>query len=143
MPRWRLSSSGPAKLGAAALPAPSGWAGGWQSRGQVSGSPGTVRVPAPAPMPGTDRSLAAMANAGNIGLPSSDFTYWLPGIYFQRGPREHAPVSVQSDNQMPVPALGPNGKPAIMSVRPVFLGQFQVRQPNVAAFYPTVRPRQG
>ena len=56
-----------------------------------------------------------MANAGNIGLPSSDFTYWLPGIYFQRGPREHAPVSVQSDNQMPVPALGPNGKPAIMS----------------------------
>jgi len=134
MASWRLtanSSGAPAKAAGALLPVPAHDAGGWQSRGPISGSPGTTAISAPAPVPITDRSLAAMANAGNIGLPSSDFSVWYPSVYYQRA-TERAPVSVQSDNQMPVPAIDPRGKPGVVMPGPVMLGQYQVANPHVA-----------
>lgn len=141
MARWRLSSSGPAKLGAAAVPVPAKDAGGWQSRGPVWGSPGTSRIPAPYP--------AAIPQGRKFVVSAPQFTsmqapaYWLPGIYYAR-PASRAPVSVLSDNQMPVPAVPYRAVPASqLAVSPTFLGQYQVRQPKVVAHYPAVRPRRG
>jgi hypothetical protein len=36
---------------------------------------------------------------------------------------------------MPVPAIDPRGTPAVMSHRPVFLGQQQVAQPRAVTSY--------
>lgn len=141
MSRWRLTSLGPAKLGAAVIPVPAKDAGGWSSWGPVWGSPGTSRVPAPRP--------AAVPQGRKFVVSAPQFTsmqapeYWLPGIYYTR-PASRAPVSVLSDNQMPVPAIPYQGKPSTaMAVKPVFLGQIQVRQPKVVAHYPAARPRRG
>jgi hypothetical protein len=63
---------------------------------------------------------------------------WYPSVYYERGHLEHAPVSVLSDNQMPVPAISPQGRPAVGMSRPTFLGQYQVQQPKVAPVYPAL-----
>jgi hypothetical protein len=96
----------------------------------------------------TDESLAARAQTGWIGLPSSLFSFWRPGFWYTDS-TEHAPVSVLSDNQMPVPAVDPRGlagsggglgssrwaQEAVVMPGPVMLGQRQVRQPRVAPKY--------
>lgn len=143
MSSWRLSALGASgragqKLRGALLPVPAKDAGAWSSRGRVYGSPGTVRISAPAPFPGTDSSLAAMANAGNIGEPSSKFGWWTPSVYFTAS-REHAPVSVYSDNQMPVPAIDPRGRPGVVMPGPIMLGQTQVANPRVAPKFLDIR----
>lgn len=139
MSSWRLSAlpaSGRAnqKLRGALLPIPAKDAGGWQSRGPVYGSPGTTRITAPAPFPGTDLSLVAQSMEGNIGEPSSKFSWWTPGVYWVRATRNgsRAPVSVFSDNQMPVPAVDPRGRPGVVMPGPIMLGQTQVANPRVA-----------
>lgn len=124
----RFASHGPADHpGAAGLvPVPARNAGSFQSWGEVDGSPGTLGIPAPRP--------AAVPQSWNRALHrSSDAPdVWFPGIYFQRGPASRAAVSVLSDNQMPVPAGDPRGRPAVMLARPVFLRQRQVRTPHVS-----------
>lgn len=161
----RISMVGPGqaqaarKLGAASIPMPAWDAGGWSSRGRVNGSPGVRPIPAPAPAatPGRDRTAIAMT--GNIGLPSALFDSWFPSVYFcylENLP----PVSVYSDNQMPVPARdprgvtaqgpigqSPGGPPGPRSansygiVMPGILnrGQRQVKQPRVTPSYPRWR----
>jgi len=137
MPSWRLSALGAgSKIRAALLPVPAVDAGAWQSRGPISGSPGITRIPAVAPLPRVDSELTALANAGNIGLPSSAFNYWLPGVYYA-WPASRAPVSVFSDNQMPVPAIDPRGLPAVVMPGPVMQGQRQTSTPRVAPKFPT------
>lgn len=125
------------RLRAALLPVPAAGAFSYQSRGPVYGSPGTTRIPAPAPLPWTDSSAVAQAQTGNIGEPSMKFSWWTPGVYFQRpqGQPFGPPVSVLSDNQMPVPAVDPRGVPGIVMPGPVMLGQNQVTQPRVAVKY--------
>lgn len=117
--------------GAAGLaPVPASDARAYQSRGIIDGSPGTRMIPAPAPsaVPQSfNRALHRSSDAPN---------WWRPSVYFQRGRLEHAPVSVVSDNQMPVPAVDPRGTPAVMSRRPVFLGQTQVSATRVTSRYP-------
>jgi hypothetical protein len=136
MAGWRIATigAGVAKAGPALLPVPSPLAQAFQSRGPVCGSPGTRRIPAPAPLPVIDSSFVAMAQSGQIGLPSSVFSYWTPGIYYAR-PASRAPVSVLSDNQMPVPATDPRGKPGVVMPGPVLTGQRQVANPRVAPKY--------
>ena len=153
MSSWRLSALPAAgranqKLRAALLPVPSGWAQGFQSRGPVTGWPGTVRITAPAPMPGTDSSLAAQALAGNIGEPSSKFSWWTPSVYYTRLEQPYlngsvAPVSVLSDNQMPVPSVDPRGMPGVVMPGPVMLGQTQVGNPRVAPKFMNRRATRG
>lgn len=149
MPSWRLSSNGPGpddrrasvKIAAALLPVPAHDAGAWQSRGQVSGSPGTARIPAPPPnVPANNR--VAQAQTGWIGLPSSDFSYWRPAVYYT-WPASRVKVSVFSDNQMPVPAVNPAGHPVVAMPGPVMLNHFQVPNPRVASRFPPLskRPR--
>src|SRR5215469_3323020 len=114
MATWRLATLAGGmgqKLRGAALPVPAVDAGAWKSRGPVVGIPGTMRIPAPAPVPQADSNLVAKAQTGWIGLPSSQFSYWLPGIWYTPKPGSRAPVSVFSDNQMPVPAVDPRGVP--------------------------------
>lgn len=144
MPSWRLSAIGPSrtdvalKVRPALLPVPAHDAGAWQSRGPVSGSPGILPIPAPAPFPTAEMDATSLAQTGWIGLPSGDFSYWRPSIYIQY-PVSRFHGSVFSDNQMPVPAIDPRGVPAVVMAGVLHLGQFQVRQPRRAVRYPSMR----
>jgi hypothetical protein len=113
-------------LGAAIVPVPAQLGEAYQSWGEVVGCPGTAVIPAPNPaaVP-QDYSHTALHKSSDG--PQS----WRPGIYYQPKLASTPPVSVYSDNQMPVPALTPAGKPAIQMRRPLFLGQRQVGQPAV------------
>lgn len=119
----RISSSGPAgRLGAAMIPLPAHDVGSWSSWGPVTGSPGTTDIPAPRPC-GVPESYAFTALHKSSDAPD----YWKPGIYFQRKPPHTASCMARySDNQMPVPAGTPSGKPAVMARNPTFLGQRQI-----------------
>ena len=133
----RFASHGPADHPGAAglIPVPASPAQGYQSRGIIYGSPGVQRIPAPAPgaVPQDwNRALHRSSDAPN---------WWLPAIYLERGGLEHAPVSVRSDNQMPVPAIDPRGKPAVMSRRPVWRGQRQVRSDANLVQFPAMYRR--
>ena len=132
----RITTQGPAgRLGAAALPIPARDARAYQSRAIIDGQPGTQAIAAPRP--------AAVPQDWSVRLHNSAQApeVWYPSVYFERPPLERAPVSVLSDNQMPVPALTATGRPFIASVRPTFLGQTQVGQPRVAVSYPWLRGR--
>jgi hypothetical protein len=127
----RVTCQGPVnRLGAAALPVPARDAQAYQSWGITHGAPGTERIPAPAPpVPQAwNRALSRSSDAPDVIYPA---------LYFQHGRLAGTPpVSVTSDNQMPVPAVDPRGKPAVMSRGPVFLGQQQVGQPKTIPSFP-------
>jgi len=132
---------GPAKLGAAALPVPAKDAQGWQSWGPIWGSPGTNKIPAPYPagIPQGRKYVTGAPQFTSMQAPA----YWLPGIYYTR-PASRVAASTLSDNQMPVPAIPYQGLPSTqVAVKPVFLGQTQVRQPKVVPHFPSARPRRG
>jgi hypothetical protein len=143
MSRIRVTAAGPAEhAGAALVPVPARSARAFQSRGRIFGSPGVFQVPAPSPaaVPQDRTGLAQ----GNHHYRSSDAPgYMTPAIYYERpGPEgfEHAPVSVFSDNQMPVPALTPSGLPAapplwVAMGRPRLGGQHAVPNPAVTPRY--------
>jgi hypothetical protein len=141
MTRVVITSLGPAeKLGAAMVPVRAQRAGEYASRGIIDGQPGTQPIPAPRPggVPqDSHRALHRSSDAPPV---------WYPGVYYERpgdDGLEHAPVSVLSDNQMPMPALSPLGLPSVSMRRPRIGGQYQ--QPQVArvAFYPPLGGRPG
>jgi len=121
-------------MGAALLPVPAMDARAFQSRARVNGFPGTRRVPAPAP-DGVPQDRTGQANMGTRR--SADGPgFWTPGLYwYGPGGQSRAPVSVLSDNQMPVPAQNPLRLPAVVMPGPVILGQRQVSNPAVAPKY--------
>jgi hypothetical protein len=147
-----------AKLGPAALPVPVQDARAYQARGRIAGSPGTFPVPARSPVPLTGAAglesargragLGRVAQAsqgpasGGMYLDDTLTPYWFPSIYYTTVDGNLLPpVSVYSDNQMPVPAIDPRGLP----VRPAMAGfasrgQVQVANPRAAPWYPTTRP---
>jgi hypothetical protein len=132
MPSWRLSANGNATdIGAALMPVPAQDAGAWSSRGPVNGHPGTMAVAAPAPAGVPQDWSRRTSGSAQAGVPQSI----LPSLYWLDGPQEHAPVSTLSDNQMPVPAIDPRGKPGVVMPGPVMLGQQQVTQPRAIPKY--------
>lgn len=136
MPSWRISAmSSGTNAGAALVPVPAKDAGGWQARGLISGSPGTTPIASPRP--------GGVPQSWNRALHrSSDApAFWRPAVYFLCGPQVHAPVSILSDNQMPVPAVNPLLLPAVVMPGPVMQGQRQVRQPKIAPSYPNILGR--
>lgn len=129
MARIRVTSNGPANLGAAGIPLPVKDARSYQARGVIEGSPGVIPVAAPRP-DGVPQGWPRRLH-GSMDAPA----YWRPSVYYLAD-RPTVPVSVYSDNQMPMPALGPDGKPAIAFVRPVFLNQTQIGNAKRITKYP-------
>ena len=136
----------PAATGTWLLPAPGHDARAYQSWGTLTGQPGTMAVPAPDPASIPPGNLPTLGR-GNVAWPlrgklsSRDAPgFWLPAIYFQRllsNPRLAPNVSVVSDNQLPVPAIDPRGRPAVMAQRPARIGgRGQVMQPYVTNPWP-------
>jgi hypothetical protein len=129
MSRVVITSLGPAeKLGAAAIPIRARGASDYASRGMINGSPGTTPIPAPRPG-AVPQDGTALGINGGYHRSSQTAATWYPGVYYQDNrtdPPEHTPVSVLSDNQMPMPAVNPLGPPAAMMGRPRLGGQFQV-----------------
>lgn len=130
----KFLTQGPGEsLGAAALPIPAKIAQAFQSRGPVQGSPGTTAIPAPRP----GAVPQGVAFTGNPKHTSRDAPeVWFPGVYYtRRDAMSVAPVSILSDNQMPLPAIDPRGLPSVAQTPPVFLGQKQIMAtPQVPVF---------
>ena len=131
----RITSEGPtALLGAATVPVPARIGQGYQSWGQVVGCPGTDAIPAPPPA--AVPQGVRYRNAGSPLFASEEAPpSWRPSIYYQ--PHLAAPpnVSIESDNQLPIPASPPRGRPFVASRRPTFLGQQQVGWPVTVPAY--------
>jgi hypothetical protein len=128
----RVFANGPTnKTGAALVPIRASMAQAWQSRGPISGSPGTTPIAAPIPAAvSQDYPFQALHKSSNAPA------FWRPSVYYQASYKSCSNMSVESDNQMPVPAGTPNGKPAVMSRMPTFLGQQQVGAGNNVATFP-------
>ena len=140
MSRVAITSLGPAeRLGAAQIPVRAQGAASYQSRGIIAGSPGTQPIAAPPPpMP---QDTTPLAITGGYHRSSQVPGVWYPGIYYQNNsadPPEHAPVSVLSDNQMPMPALNPLGPPAVLMGRPRMGGQFQLQNRAAVPSFPNM-----
>jgi hypothetical protein len=140
MSRIVITSLGPAeKLGAAAIPIRAQGASSYASRGMINGSPGVVAVPAP--VQGIPQDTTPLGIIGGYHRSSQVAAVWYPGVYYQDNttdPPEHAPVSVLSDNQMPIPAINPLGPAAVMMGRPRLGGQFQVSRIAALPSYPNM-----
>jgi hypothetical protein len=129
--------------------------------GVLTGQPGTQWIPAPDPAAIPPGNLPTLGR-GNIAWPLRDKSSsrdapnaWLPVLYYQRiMPNDANPslpntgtsergvglgpaVSWVSDNQLPVPALDPRGKPAVMAQPPPRIGgRGQVAQPFSPVSWP-------
>lgn len=140
MTRVVITSLGPSELlGAAQVPLRVQSAQAYQSRGMIDGQPGTL--PIPAPPPPVPQDLTALAQDGGWHRSSDSPNAWYPGIYYQNNttdPPEAAPVSILSDNQMPMPALDPRGIPSVSMGRPRLGGQYQLANRAQMAAYPNL-----
>lgn len=99
--------------------------------GQVTGQPGTVAIPTgrPARSQGGDRTAQAMSGTARSSDAPDSFR---PNLYWQRPQRSFwpgagMPVSINSDNLMPVPATDPRGIPARLAMPIVQRGSRQVQ----------------
>lgn len=105
--------------------------GAQQYKDGLTGQPGTQSIPVLPVIPSPDigdkaqSGLSRSGDAPNVIYPN---LYWArPQGQFWPGAGQ--PVSVQSDNLMPVPAVDPRGTPARLSVPVVIRGQKQIVQP--------------
>ncbi len=105
--------------------------GAQQYKDGLTGQPGTQAIPVHPVIPSPDfGDLTLMGTSRSTDAPNMIF----PNLYWarpQRGywPGAGMPVSVQSDNLMPVPAADPRGIPARLSVPVIIRGQKQIVQP--------------
>lgn len=126
------------------LPARSFDAHAYQSWGILTGQPGTQWIPAPdaaAILTGNAPTLGRGPVAYNLRGKSSSRDspqQWLPALYYQRvlpnsptlpgGGTDSAGIGLGpnvshiSDNQLPIPAVDPRGKPAVMAQPPARIG---------------------
>lgn len=106
--------------------------GAQQYKDGLTGQPGTQAIPVKPVIPSPDAGdIAQMGLSRSSDAP--DVFY--PNLYYARPQRAFwpgagMPVSVQSDNLMPVPAADPRGIPARLSIPIVQRGQQQIRQPE-------------
>jgi hypothetical protein len=128
-PTGQAAAGSPA-LGSALMPVPARLGQGYQSWGKVSGNPGTDPIPAPYPAGVPQGILPRSLGSTDATSTSSDAPpVWKPGIYYQPKLASRFHGATDSDNQMPVPANGPSGKPAVMARTPRFTRQRQVAWP--------------
>lgn len=106
--------------------------GAQEYKAGVTGQPGTQPIPCdtswvPSPDVG-DKAQAGLSRSTDAP------PYFLPNLYYARPDREFwpgagQPISVRSDNLMPVPATDPRGIPARLARPIVQRGGQQIRQP--------------
>lgn len=89
--------------------------GAQQYKGAVTGQPGTAGIPTGPALVFQDPHFSAMAKTSD----APDVFY--PNQYYQRGLTNSAPVAIYSDNVMPIPAVDPRGRPAVLSNPPPLL----------------------
>jgi hypothetical protein len=107
--------------------------GAQQYKDGLTGQPGTQAIPVSTswvPAGGVS-GQAAMGRSRSGDAPG----YFYPNLYFARPQRAYwpgagQPVSVRSDNLMPVPAADPRGIPARLSFPVAQRGQQQISQPQ-------------
>lgn len=95
------TAAGLLPVAAGASPKALKW-GFWGAPGQLCGQPGTRRIAAP--RPALDRGSTSKALKG-LSSSSDAPEYFYPCLYYVEGYQEHAPVSLQRTNNMPVPAV--------------------------------------
>lgn len=105
--------------------------GAQQYKDGLTGQPGTQAIPVHPVVPSPDfGDIAQMGLSRSSDAPN----HFFPNLYWarpQRGywPGAGQPVSVQSDNLMPVPAVDPRGTPARLAVPIVLRGRKSIVQP--------------
>jgi len=102
--------------------------GAEQYKDGVSGQPGTQAIPVAPVVPSPDTGDLAMSGLSRSGDTRNVF---YPNIYYARPQRAYwpgagQPVSLVSDNMLPVPAVDPRGTPARLSYPVVQRGQRQI-----------------
>jgi hypothetical protein len=113
--------------------------GAMQYKDGLTGQPGTRQIPVTGPqLPGGPVAQALMGTARSSDAPA----FFLPNLYFARPQRDFwpgagMPVSVDSDNLMPVPATDPRGIPARLASPPSRRGRRDLRSvPPVISWPP-------
>lgn len=111
-------------------------ASGWvRYKGAVSGSPGTLAVPAPTGNTVPSPDVGDLAQGG-LHYSANAPDEWYPQKWYERsldgdgtmGPP--VPVRIYSDHMMPVPAVDPRGRGARLA-RPILQrGQTQISAPR-------------
>jgi hypothetical protein len=106
--------------------------GAMQYKDGLTGQPGTQAIPVAPVIPSPD--LGDLAQAG-VSRSSDAPDHFFPNLYYarpERGfwPGAGQPVSVRSDNLMPVPAADPRGIPARLAAPILQRGQQAIRQPQ-------------
>jgi hypothetical protein len=99
-------------------------ASGAQSyKSELTGQPGTQAIPAPYP-----EGVPQDAHFTGGQSRSSDAPpVWYPQLYYQRALTNRAPVAIYSDNCLPVPAVDPRGRPAVLAAPPRVGGRRQIK----------------
>jgi len=110
---------------------------------RVRGEPGTWEVPG-LPGPGVEQGKSSQATMGTSR--SAYGQGFRPNLYYARPeasfwPGAGMPVSVRSDNLMPVPATDPRGIPARLSMPVVQRGSMQVQSVRALSTWPDWRDR--
>lgn len=105
--------------------------GAQQYKDGLTGQPGTQAIPILPVVPSPDWGDKALAGRSTSGE-AANFIF--PNLYWARPqgqfwPGAGMPVSVNSDNLMPVPAADPRGIPANLSVPVLLRGRQQIPMP--------------
>lgn len=113
--------------------------GAMQYKDGVTGQPGTMPISAPGP--GVRQEAAGQALMG-LSRTSDCPPYFLPNLYYARPQRDYwpgagMPVSVRSDNLMPVPATDPRGIPARLATPLNMRGSRQIRATPQVVTWPS------
>jgi hypothetical protein len=119
-------------IGAVLTPSMTRTYAGWSSRGMIRGHPGTAGIPIPGPSAIPDDGFRRDGVGRSRSTDSPNVIF--PSLYYENSPpllKEHVPVSVFSDNQMPVPALRPQSVIRADPYQARHGGQRQVFQPQV------------
>ena len=140
--RWFTLPGWPARVNghAAATPIPVRPPGSaFEYKDGTTGRPGTAQIPMPGP--GVPGGPVAQAMGG------TSYTSYCPGFYPNQywarpeaayWPGAGMPISVMSDNLMPIPATDPRSVAAPLSVPLASRGVKQIRQPPALVQWPSV-----
>lgn len=112
--------------------------GAVQYKDGVTGQPGTLPIPVEGP--GVEQSRSGQAQMG-LSRTSDAPPWFRPNLYYARPERDFwpgagMPVSVRSDNLMPVPAHDPRGIPARLAAPIVQRGSAQIKSRPTVVTWP-------